>query len=165
MKTYIVDSFTNEAFKGNPAGVCIVEQAIDSNQNPLVLTERRDHAQLLNQLLVDKGFDALLLIGAMKAKDRVNMSKRLDNSQVIIATGKFIGEGFDLPKLDALFLAMPIAWKGTLSQYAGRIHREYEGKQEVTIFDYVDTNLPMLARMFKKREKGYKNMGYTIRVL
>lgn len=142
-----------------------VKQAIDSNQNPLVLTERRDHAQLLHQLLVDKGFDALLLIGAMKAKDRVNISKRLDDSQVIIATGKFIGEGFDLPKLDALFLAMPIAWKGTLSQYAGRIHREYEGKQEVTIFDYVDTNLPMLARMFKKREKGYKNMGYTIRVL
>jgi superfamily II DNA or RNA helicase len=101
----------------------------------------------------------------MKAKDRVNMSKRLDDSQVIIATGKFIGEGFDLPKLDALFLAMPIAWKGTLAQYAGRIHREYEGKQVVTIFDYVDTNLPMLARMFTKREKGYKNMGYTIRVL
>jgi superfamily II DNA or RNA helicase len=142
-----------------------VKQAIDSNQNPLVLTERRDHAQLLHQLLVNKGFDALLLVGAMKAKDRVNMSKRLDDSQVIIATGKFIGEGFDLPKLDALFLAMPIAWKGTLAQYAGRIHREYEGKQVVTIFDYVDTNLPMLARMFTKREKGYKNMGYTIRVL
>ena len=142
-----------------------VKQAIDSNKNPLVLTERRDHAQLLHQLLIDEGFEALLLVGAMRAKERVNMSKRLDDSQVIIATGRFIGEGFDLPKLDALFLAMPISWKGTLAQYAGRIHREYDGKQEVSIFDYVDTNLPMLERMFKKREKGYKNMGYTIRVL
>jgi superfamily II DNA or RNA helicase len=139
-----------------------VKQAIDSNQNPLVLTERRDHAHLLHQLLVDEGFDALLLVGGMKAKDRVNMSNRVNDSQVIIATGKFIGEGFDLPKLDALFLAMPIAWKGTLAQYAGRIHREYEGKHEVTICDYVDTNLPMLDRMYNKRKKGYLAMGYTI---
>jgi superfamily II DNA or RNA helicase len=139
-----------------------VKKAIGANQNPLVLTERRDHAKLLHQLLVDKGFDALLLVGAMKAKERANMSERLDKTEVIIATGKFVGEGFDLPKLDALFLAMPIAWKGTLAQYAGRIHREYEGKHEVTIFDYVDINLPMLERMYNKRKKGYLAMGYTI---
>ncbi len=78
------------------------------------------------------------------------------------ATGKYVGEGFDLPRLDTLFLAMPIAWKGTLAQYAGRIHRESEGKTQVTIHDYVDCALPMLQRMFKKREKSYKAMGYAL---
>ncbi len=81
---------------------------------------------------------------------------------MIVATGKYIGEGFDLPKLDTLFLSMPISWKGTLAQYAGRIHRESEGKEQVTIFDYVDRSLPMLERMFAKREKGYKTMGYEL---
>ena len=76
--------------------------------------------------------------------------------------GKYVGEGFDLPRLDTLFLAMPISWKGSLAQYAGRIHRESEGKDRVTIYDYVDASLPMLERMFRKREKGYKSMGYKI---
>ena len=73
-----------------------------------------------------------------------------------------MGEGFDLARLDTLFLAMPIAWKGTLAQYAGRIHRESKGKTQVTIHDYVDCALPMLKRMFKKREKSYKAMGYAL---
>ncbi len=81
---------------------------------------------------------------------------------MIVATGKYVGEGFDLPRLDTLFLTMPIAWKGSLAQYAGRIHREAEGKDVVTIFDYVDASLPMLKRMFHKREKGYKAMGYQL---
>jgi len=77
-------------------------------------------------------------------------------------SGHSVGEGFDLPRLDTLFLAMPIAWKGSLAQYAGRIHRESDGKTQVTIHDYVDCGLPMLQRMFNKREKSYKAMGYTI---
>jgi len=81
---------------------------------------------------------------------------------VIVATGKYIGEGFDLPRLDTLFLAMPIAWRGLLAQYAGRIHRESVGKEQVTIFDYVDASIPMLQRMYNKREKAYKAMGYQI---
>ena len=86
----------------------------------------------------------------------------IETAQAIVATGKYIGEGFDLPRLDTLFLAMPIAWKGLLTQYAGRIHRESEGKESVTIFDYVDSSIPMLERMFRKREKGYKAMGYQL---
>lgn len=74
-----------------------------------------------------------------------------------------MGEGFDLPRLDTLFLAMPIAWRGSLAQYAGRIHRESEGKVRVIIHDYVDVHLPMLKRMFGKRERSYKSMGFTIR--
>ncbi len=98
----------------------------------------------------------------MRAKERKTANEQLADAQVIVATGKYIGEGFDLPRLDTLFLAMPIAWKGSLAQYAGRIHREYDGKDVVTIFDYVDTSLPMLKRMFNKREKGYKAMGYQL---
>ncbi|WP_428357186.1 DEAD/DEAH box helicase family protein [Methyloprofundus sp.] len=129
---------------------------------PLVLTERRGHAELLNQKLIDKGFKTVILRGAMRIKERKEATERLGEAQVIVATGKYIGEGFDLPRLDTLFLAMPISWKGTLVQYAGRIHRESEGKALVTIFDYVDSSLPMLQRMFQKREKGYKAMGYHV---
>ena len=98
----------------------------------------------------------------MRAKERKAANEQLDEAQVIVATGKYIGEGFDLPKVDTLYLALPIAWKGSLAQYAGRIHRESEGKDLVTIYDYVDSSIPMLERMFNKREKGYKAMGYQI---
>ena len=88
--------------------------------------------------------------------------ERLADTQVLIATGKYIGEGFDLPRLDTLFLALPISWKGSLAQYAGRIHRQAEGKERVIIYDYVDYSLPMLERMFRKRLRGYEALGYTI---
>jgi len=84
----------------------------------------------------------------MRVKERRAVESQLHEAQVIVATGKYIGEGFDLPRLDTLFLALPIAWKGTLSQYAGRIHRDADGKQEVTVYDYLDASLPMLERMF-----------------
>jgi len=143
----------------------IVSDVIDSvheNRHPIVLTERREHAEIINNLLKESGIDSIILKGAMKADERKRVDEHLHSAQVIVATGKYVGEGFDLPRLDTLFLAMPIAWKGTLAQYAGRIHRESNGKLRVTIHDYVDCSLPMLQRMFNKREKSYKTMGYTI---
>lgn len=83
-----------------------------------------------------------------------------DEHLIIIATGKYVGEGFDYPRLDTLFLASPIAWKGTLAQYAGRLHREYPGKQDVIIYDYVDFHIPVLERMYHKRLSGYAQIGY-----
>lgn len=80
----------------------------------------------------------------------------------MLATGRFIGEGFDDPRLDTLFLAMPISWRGTLQQYAGRLHRDHAGKHEVRIYDYVDADVPPLARMFNKRLRGYRAMGYAV---
>jgi superfamily II DNA or RNA helicase len=80
----------------------------------------------------------------------------------VLATGRFIGEGFDDPRLDTLLLAMPIAWKGTVVQYAGRLHRAHPGKSEARIYDYVDRNVPVLRRMFAKRAKAYRAMRYTI---
>jgi len=131
-------------------------------KHPLVLTERRQHAEFINQNLMDAGITTVILKGAMKAKEFKHANEQLPHAQVIVATGKYVGEGFDLPRLDTLFLAMPISWKGSLAQYAGRIHRESDGKEQVTIYDYVDSSLPMLQRMFCKREKGYKSMGYEI---
>ena len=83
---------------------------------------------------------------------------------VIVAVGRYVGEGFDFARLDTLFLAMPISWKGKLTQYAGRLHRDYVGKREVVIYDYVDLNVSMLENMYHKRIKGYKDIGYEIRV-
>lgn len=98
----------------------------------------------------------------MGSRERKEAATLLQSAQVLIATGKYIGEGFDLPRLDRLFLALPISWKGTLAQYAGRIHRISEGKEKVVIYDYVDAAVPMLKRMFNRRCKGYKAMGYRL---
>lgn len=86
-------------------------------------------------------------------------------TRLIIATGKYIGEGFDDPRLDSLLLAMPISGKGTLTQYAGRLHWTHHSKKEIKIYDYVDENVPMLSKMFKKRKAGYKLIGYKLKDL
>jgi superfamily II DNA or RNA helicase len=84
------------------------------------------------------------------------------DERVLIATGRYLGEGFDDARLDTLFLAMPIAWKGTLAQYVGRLHRLYPAKREVVVYDYVDETVPVLNRMSKKRVRGYNSLGYSI---
>jgi len=143
----------------------IIEDVLENvgqSRHTLVLTERREHAEQIHKLLVDNKIDSVILKGAMRAADRKKAEAGLTDAQVVVATGKYVGEGFDLPRLDTLFLAMPIAWKGSLAQYAGRIQRESEGKDKVMIFDYVDASLPMLERMFRKREKSYRTMGYTV---
>ena len=85
-----------------------------------------------------------------------------DSELLVIATGKYIGEGFDHSRLDTLFLAMPVSWRGTLQQYVGRLHRIHSSKQEVRVYDYVDYNVPMLQKMYEKRLTGYRAMGYII---
>ena len=84
--------------------------------------------------------------------------------RVLIATGRLIGEGFDHPPLDTLVLAMPISWKGTLQQYAGRLHREHTDKRDVRIYDYIENNHPQLARMWERRQRGYRAMGYVVKI-
>lgn len=105
------------------------------------------------------------LIGAVSAKEKKTALQHLQaisstGSLVIVATGKYIGEGFDYPRLDTLFLAMPISWKGNVAQYAGHLHREYEGKHEVSLYDYVDIHVPLCDSMYHKRLKGYVSIGY-----
>ena len=103
----------------------------------------------------------------MKAKERHQATEALNagsegDERVIVATGRYLGEGFDDARLDTLFLTMPISWRGTLAQYAGRLHRLHTNKREVVIYDYVDEREPMLARMAAKREAGYRALGYEV---
>ena len=134
----------------------------------LVLTERTDHLPLLRDELGNQIEHCFVLHGRLSKKQRAAVLAELDSMEesaprVLLATGRLIGEGFDHPPLDTLVLAMPISWKGTLQQYAGRLHREHADKQDVRIYDYVETDHPQLARMWKKRRRGYRAMGYDIK--
>lgn len=142
--------------------------AVNSGRNPLVLTERSSQVDKLVKLLENVDFKVLVLTGKLKNKERNECLQTINELKVnekfvIIATGKLIGEGFDLSRLDTLFMAMPIAWKGTITQYAGRLHRSYIGKKEVLIYDYVDIYVPTLERMYHKRVKAYKSIGYQLK--
>ena len=133
-----------------------------------MLTQRTDHAARLAALLEHKVRHVFLLVGSDKPRDRREKLAALqavpqEEEVVIVATGRYIGEGFDVPRLDTLLLAMPISWKGTLTQYAGRLHRNYEGKREVRIYDYVDLQVPILERMYHRRLKGYAELGYQVK--
>ena len=139
--------------------------ALKDGRTPIVLTERRDHAEALYDALQNSAAHVFLLLGSDSPKDKREKLVTLravpkDETLLIVATGKYIGEGFDEPRLDTLFLALPFSWKGTLAQYVGRLHRNYEGKCDVRVYDYVDIHVPTLERMYQKRLKGYAELGY-----
>lgn len=141
---------------------------LEEGKSPILLTERRSHIDYFEEKF--KGFvkNIIVLRGGMGKRQGQAVMEHLKNipdneERLIIASGKYVGEGFDDSRLDTLFLVMPISWKGTLQQYAGRLHRTHHNKKVVKIFDYVDNEIPMLNRMFEKRVKGYKNMGYDIK--
>lgn len=145
-----------------------VEQAIRQNRTPLLLTGRVDHAKMLAEELRKSHPDVqvFFLSGEGSAKAKRAILDELhqvppEAPLAIVATGKYVGEGFDEPRLDTLFLAAPIAWKGTVSQYAGRLHRIHEGKRDVIVHDYVDIHVPVLERMYHKRLAAYSSMGYS----
>jgi len=140
--------------------------ALKAGRTPIILTQRKEHVIRLSELIRNQtDAHVIMLIGTDSAKIKTQTMESLENipqeeKLIIIATGKYVGEGFDYPRLDTLFLASPIAWKGTLAQYAGRLHREYPGKQDVMIYDYVDIHVPVLERMYNKRLNGYAQIGY-----
>jgi superfamily II DNA or RNA helicase len=142
-------------------------KVLEIGRSPLLLTERVEHLELFAEKL--KGFaqNILVLKGGMGSKQRREVADQLkaipsSEERVILATGRYIGEGFDDARLDTLFLAMPISWRGTLQQYVGRLHRLHDNKLVVQVYDYVDIQVPMLMRMYEKRLKGYQAIGYTI---
>jgi len=140
--------------------------ALEEKRSPILLTERRDHLEHFADRLQSFTRNLVVLHGGMKSKDRRNVAERLaaipdDEERLLIATGRYIGEGFDDARLDTLFLALPVSWKGTLIQYTGRLHRLHPGKTEVRIFDYLDRAVPMLMKMFEKRLRGYRAIGYA----
>jgi superfamily II DNA or RNA helicase len=145
-----------------------VLRCFQNGGNTLILTERTAHVALLAAKLQESIPDVIALTGGRGAKETREALARVfaapaDKPLTLIATGRYIGEGFDEPRLDTLFLAMPISWKGTLQQYAGRLHRLCENKREVRIYDYIDIHVPMLEKMYHKRLAGYAAIGYKAR--
>jgi superfamily II DNA or RNA helicase/very-short-patch-repair endonuclease len=144
-----------------------VLESVCKDRSPLVLTERNDHLDRLECGLVDRIQHLVVLRAGLGKKQRKAIAERLatiprNEPRAILATGRYVGEGFDDPRLDTLFLTLPVSWRGTIAQYAGRLHRLYDGKREVRIYDYADLNVPMLARMFDQRCRGYETLGYTV---
>lgn len=140
-------------------------KAVNTGRTPIILTNRTAHVSVLAEKLKATIKNVISLTGAGTTREKREAMQRLqtipDSEQlVIVATGKYIGEGFDYPRLDTLFLALPISWKGLLTQYAGRLHREYEGKKDVRIYDYIDIHEPICDSMYRKRLKGYAAIGY-----
>ena len=145
-----------------------VLQTVREGRSPIVLTSLTAHVTTLAELLKGKCQNVVTLVGSEPAKEKREKQELLqtiapEEPLVIVATGKYVGEGFNLPRLDTLFMALPISWKGNVSQYAGRLHRDYDGKSEVLIYDYVDIHIPLCEVMYRRRLKGYASIGYQIK--
>lgn len=144
-----------------------VKKAVVTGRTPIILTNRTSHVELLAGMLKPHVANVIRLTGEGTAKNKREALQKLndipqDAPLVIVATGKYVGEGFDYPRLDTLFLALPISWKGLVAQYAGRLHRENEGKSDVRIYDYIDIHEPVCESMYRKRLKGYSGIGYRV---
>ena len=139
--------------------------ALEVGRSPVVITERKDHLDLLVDRLSKFAKNVIVLRGGISARQSRAAAESLASipvaeERVLVATGRYLGEGFDDARLDTLFLTMPISWHGILAQYSGRLHRLHAAKRDVVIYDYVDGNEPMLAKMAAKREVGYRSLGY-----
>jgi superfamily II DNA or RNA helicase len=144
-----------------------VVAATRAKRFPVLMTERREHVEVLADLLAPHVSNVFVMRGGMGKRQRQKLVEQIaivpsDEPRVIVATGRYLGEGFDNDELDTLFMALPISWRGTLTQYAGRLHRLNESKKEVIIYDYVDVNVPVLVKMHARRRAGYKAIGYEI---
>jgi superfamily II DNA or RNA helicase len=144
-----------------------VLSALEAKRSPVVLTERRDHLDYLRTRFKPFTRNLVVLHGGMTAGARGAAREILKVShgheRLILATGRYLGEGFDDARLDTLFLTMPISWKGTLAQYVGRLHREHQGKHDAIVYDYTDSAVPVLERMSARRCAGYRSLGYVIK--
>ena len=164
----------NEAYKAvitsETRNKMIIDDAVDcvnKGKSPIVITKFKEHAEMLKKSFENKADNVFLLQGGRGNKERENIRKAMlnipkDESLIVVAIGQYIGEGFNFPRLDTMLLATPISWSGNVEQYAGRLHRDYEGKEKVVIYDYVDSHIKVLEKMYYKRMRTYKNIGYEI---
>lgn len=140
--------------------------AINNHKKILILTDRINHIEYLENELKKYSKNIFAIHGKMNKKQKDNFKEKLEQINeeefIIISTGKYIGEGFDEKRLDTLFLTMPFKWKGTLAQYVGRLNRESTGKNKLEVHDYIDINVPMLSKMYAERQKAYKNLNYKV---
>ena len=145
-----------------------VLKSLEKGRSPIVITERREHLEWFAERLSKFAKNVIVMKGGMGIRQRKEIAEKLaaipdHEERLILATGRYLGEGFDDSRLDTLFLTMPIAWRGTLAQYAGRLHRMHYNKTEVIIYDYVDLEIPVMQRMYEKRLRGYRALGYVLR--
>ena len=141
--------------------------AVAEERSPVVLTERRVHLETLHGLLEGRVAHLVVLRGGMGRREAAEARERIsaippNEGRILLATGSYLGEGFDDARLDTLLLAMPISWKGRVTQYVGRLHRLREGKTEVRVYDYLDSNVALFNRMFDRRCRGYQALGYQV---
>lgn len=167
-KTYtqIIEALSIDEARNNLMIEYVRKQVLEG-RTPIILTSLTSHVRLLAEKLRPFADNVVALVGADSDKNKRLELERLQGinsseSLIIVATGKYIGEGFDFSRLDTLFLALPISWKGNIAQYAGRLHREYDGKTEVRIYDYIDARVPLCDSMYRKRLKGYASVGYGV---
>ena len=144
-----------------------VIKCVKDGRTPVILSKYVDHSKKLYERLKDKADYVFLLSGENSKKEHKNIIGQMNQVQpsetmILVATGKLIGEGFDFPRLDILIMATPVAWKSVVEQYAGRLNRDYEGKESVIIYDYVDSHISMFDKMYYKRLKAYKQIGYDV---
>ena len=142
-------------------------EAVSCGRSPIILTSLTAHVETFAKLLHPLCKNVIKLIGSESAREKRLKQEQLQaisptEPLVIVATGKYVGEGFDYPRLDTLFLTLPVSWKGIVAQYAGRLHRDFDGKKEVKIYDYIDIHIPLCETMYNRRLKGYAAVGYSI---
>lgn len=148
----------------------VVSDTIDCvkrGRTPVIMTKYKEHAQKLYDMLQGSADHVFLLQGGKSLKERSDIREqmaavRADESIILVAIGQYVGEGFNYPRLDTMLLAMPISLEGNVEQHAGRLNRDYEGKKDAIIFDYIDQHVPTLKRMYYKRLRAYKKIGYEI---
>ena len=163
----VIQQLAEDGFR-NQLIVKDVCAALKEGRSPIVLTNLKSHVETLVEMLRPHCPNVITLVGSALAKEKRLKMELLQNISddelmIIVATGKYVGEGFDCPRLDTLFLALPVSWKGIIAQYAGRLHRDHRGKEEVRIYDYIDINVPICEAMYRRRLKGYANVGYSLK--
>lgn len=143
------------------------KSAIATGRTPVILTRYKEQAKKLYDNLTKAADYVFLLYGDNSDKENSEIRRKLkeipdDKSLVLIATGQKIGEGFDFPRLDTLMLAAPVSFEGRLEQYVGRLHRDYDGKKDVVVYDYIDSHIRVFENMYAKRLRTYKRLGYSL---
>jgi superfamily II DNA or RNA helicase len=140
---------------------------VQSGRTPVVLSRYKDHSERLYERVKVYADHVFLLTGNNSKREHRQILSEMqkvaaEESMILVATGSLIGEGFDYPRLDTLIMATPVSFKGVVEQYAGRLNRDYAGKKNVIVYDYVDSHIPMFDNMYAKRLKAYKQIGYDV---
>lgn len=162
----IYEALIKDDARNNQIFEDVMKSIAEEKRSPLLISERRVHVDLFDEQFSPLINNVIVFRGGMGRKQRQELYEKLTSisdseERLLIAAGRYLGEGFDDARLDTLFLALPVSWRGTLAQYAGRLHRLHYNKKEVRIYDYVDSEVPLLEKMYKRRLQGYRSIGYS----